>query len=282
MPLLFEVQKELAQLLHSFGIEPMECRKEVELIIEHATGWSATQQLLNQQTEVEATSVQKIMAIVERRKKREPIQYCLGHSWFMGHNLKVESNVFIPRPDTEALVLTILRRYPGLMQAVEIGIGSGAIAIALLLRLPQLKVTGIDLSATAISLSRCNAISNQVVERLTLVHADWEQVEISQVDAIVSNPPYIPSSQAPCLQPEVGLWEPKVALFGQGKDGLGFYRKLATVAPKCLRKGGLVAVEIGDDQSDAVVSVFKKHGFKDIELDYDLNKLPRVVSAFTK
>lgn len=281
MPSLDSLKKEIAAALLSFGVERSEARRETELIIEHVTGLRLAQQVLAADNSVTEDQYRITLSILQERQSRVPLQYCLGYAYFMGLKLKVRAGVFIPRGDTEALVETALNRlrWKERPRLAEIGTGSGAIAIAVLKHLPEAIVTAIDVSAEAVALTQENAILHGVWPRLTLVHADWRSSLPSELDAVLSNPPYIPQSERQSLAPEVERYEPEQALFGGDQDGLSFYRELSAVGQSHLCGGGFIAVEIGDRQGAGATALFREQRWQDVEIIEDLNGLPRVLTA---
>jgi release factor glutamine methyltransferase len=278
---LSEAKAHISRELTAAGIEPAEVRREIELIVEYATGWALAEQILQSAAPVPREALRVIMDIVERRKTRVPLQYLFGHTYFMGLKLAIRHGVLIPREDTETLVLVALQHMTDMRpyHVADIGIGSGAIALAILDRRLDATVTGIDVTADAICLARENALSQGTYDRLEILYDDWERVLPKNLDGIVSNPPYIPESQKPDLLPEVAKYEPPEALFGGGKDGLDFYRKLSRVGADYLVPHGFFAVEVGDKQAAAVRSMFESKGWRELQIHNDLNGLPRVVSG---
>ncbi len=281
MSSLAQLKKELAGALRAAGIESLESQREAELIFEHVTGLTPAQQVLKANDPIDDEQWRVIRSILRRRAQRVPLQYCLGSADFMGLKLAVCPGVFIPRTDTESLVEVALELTAGLPapHLAEIGCGSGAITIALLKRLADARLTAIDISPAAVAATRQNALAHKVFERMTLVHGPWISCLPDNLDAIVSNPPYIPRSQAGSLDREVGEHEPPEALFGEDDDGLGFYRKLSTIAPGHLKGGGFVVLEVGDGQAEQVRSIFRDKGWQRISTHADVNGLLRVVSA---
>lgn len=280
-----DAKKVTLNRLKALGIADHEARRECELIILHATGCDTAQQILKAGDALEKSQMDLIEAVTEKRERRVPLQYCLGQTWFMGLRFEVEPGVLIPRADTEALVLkasqliTSSDNQNGL-HVVEVGIGSGAIAVSLLKTHPALHVTGLDISETACAVARKNAVLNQVTDRLRIECGDWKELLPSEIDFLISNPPYIPHFQSSGLQPEVLVYEPKEALFGKGEDGLGFYRDFAEILPGHFRNGrGWIAVEVGDGQSGSVSQIFEAQGWQDVSVDLDVSGSPRVVTA---
>lgn len=281
MSSLSEVKQQLVATLAKAGIERREAICEAGLIVEHATGLTAAQQVIKSADAVDDEQVRVMQAIVARRGKREPLQYCLGHTYFMGFRFVVRPGVLIPRSDTETLASLAIERLSGKAsaRAADIGCGSGAIAITAAKRLPGLHVCAIDISPESIALTRENALALGVLDRLEIRHNDWMQALPFGLDAILANPPYIPRSQAGFLAPEVIKFEPEQALFGEDSDGLGFFRSFSQRGRKHLSDGGFIALEFGDGQAASVEEIFAFAGWQQIAVHNDLNGLPRVLTA---
>jgi len=199
---------------------------------------------------------------VKKRASRLPVAYITGSKEFMGLDFQVTPAVLIPRPDTEILVETALN----LLAAVErpeildIGTGSGAICISMLVNLPEAKGTTIDISSKAIAVARGNADKHQVAERLSFCQGDlFGPVSGRKFHAILSNPPYIPAADIAGLTPEVQQ-EPSLALDG-GKDGLDFYRRIIEEGRNYLATGGFIAMEVGIDQAQVVAAIAEATDF---------------------
>ena len=283
MPELGAVRKDVLQRLHAAGVDEHEAQREVIMILEHATGHRLAMQHLHADQQLAPDSLEKIERIVVQREKRVPLQYCLGEAWFMGLRFAVEPGVLIPRADTEKLVEVALQVLGGLAAPVfaDIGCGSGAIAISILKSLPESKVFAIDISPVALRVTEQNADAHRVTDRLKLVGGDWLTFTPDRpLSAVISNPPYIPRRQALELQPEVAVFEPEEALFGEDADGLRFYRQLGEHAWQLLRPNGLMALEVGQGQAEAVVALLESGPWKNVTSHADLNGIPRVVTAF--
>jgi release factor glutamine methyltransferase len=244
--------------LKQIGLEQQECWAEANLILEHVTGIKRTQQVIMDLDHFKADWVHEITRIINSRRQRMPLAYCLSEVEFARLAFKIIPGVLIPRPDTEALVEAIINRlcrggiyskhsvgyassvppasqHPTVESHVyayiaEIGVGCGAIIISLLKRLPECTAWGCDTSEVAIATTLGNARRHDVHERLTLVHGDWEKVLPHDFNVIVSNPPYLPLSLQEDMQPEISF-EPKSALFDGSEDGLSFYRQFAEKLP---------------------------------------------------
>jgi release factor glutamine methyltransferase len=213
---------------------------------------------------------------VRRRASREPVQYILGETEFWSLPFKVNPDVLIPRADTEVLVEEALKRFDGKGQILDVGTGSGAVAIALSKELPDARVTALDCSDEALAVARENAVTNQVAERISFLSGDLNDLPEGPFDMLVSNPPYIPSRDWESLMPEVHDHEPRLALDG-GPDGLQAYRQLAVQAGALLIPGGWLLVEVGIDQAKDIAALFKAAGLDSIETRDDYSGIPRVV-----
>lgn len=220
--------------------------------------------------------------LVARRSAGEPLQYILGETEFYGLPFRVTRDVLIPRPETEHLVekvLALAKEMPA-PRIVDVGTGSGAIAVALAHALPHAQVTAIDLSAEALRIARANAERNAATIRF--LQGDLLQpVAAERFDFVVSNPPYVPEEDRPTLAVEVRDYEPELALFASG-DGMDVYRALIPAAWSVLNPGGFVALEIGHGQSKLIGDLLQASGFETIEFVPDLQGIPRVACACRK
>lgn len=197
--------------------------------------------------------------MVQRRAKREPLQYILGSQEFMGLDFLVTPAVLIPRHDTEVLVAEAVQRGAGIHSILDIGTGSGCVAVALAKSLPEAEVSSVDVSAEALAVARGNAEKNQVAVRF--FHGSlFEPLAGRRFDMIVSNPPYIPAAEIATLQQEVRGFEPLGALDG-GADGLDFYRSIVSGAPEHLTPGGWLLFEVGAGQAPQVLELLRAGGF---------------------
>ncbi len=218
--------------------------------------------------------------LLEQRLRFEPLQYILGSQEFFGLPLRVTPAVLIPRPETELLVEAVLARLPPCtpLRIVDVGTGSGAIAIALAHALPQASVTAIDLSSEALALAHENAATLHLADRIHFLQSNLlEQLAPGPgFDAIVSNPPYIPDADAPTLHPQVRDHEPAQALFA-GPTGLELYARLIPQAHALLKPAGLLALEFGFGQRDALASLLTS--WHAVEFLPDLQGIPRIALA---
>jgi len=230
---------------------------------------------------------QRFDEYVARRKAGEPLQYILGVAHFYGLEFKVNPAVLVPRPETEILVEEALRRFKGetiygepCRTILDIGTGSGNIAVTLAKHIPQARVTAIDISEKALEVARANVRAHGVADHIDFVRADILQgfAPGQAFDMVVSNPPYIPSGQIASLPADVQK-EPRMALDG-GEDGLKFGRALIKSSPPLLRKGGCLMMEFGDGQGLVLRALCEQtRAFSHIEILHDLNGKERIIIA---
>ncbi len=264
-----------------------EANAEAKIILEHVSGLSFTEQLISHLDELPADWLARIAVILNERRQHRPLQYCLGETFFCGLKFKVVEGVLIPRDDTEILVRVsadwIVKRAPKPLQhlvCAEIGVGAGVISITLLKEFPKLHCWACDTNELAVALTRENAASHGVADRLTVIHGDWQECLPDMLDLVVSNPPYIPQKDKAWLAPEITLYEPEEALFVEADDGLTFHREFARQLPAHYDETrGFLALECGDTQSESLVSLLKNRSWHKITVHKAANNLPRVVTA---
>lgn len=213
---------------------------------------------------------------VQKRAEHIPLQYIIGEQEFMGLRFKVNSNVLIPRQDTETLVEQVLKIVKPGMKVLDLCTGSGCVLISVLKNAPELTGMGSDISKTALLVAKENA-------KLHEVDAEWVRSDLfdnitEAFDVIMANPPYIPTGEILSLMPEVRDFEPENALDG-GADGLDFYRKIAGQVKDYLNPGGYVYMEIGYDQGEAVSELMRNAEFTEVEVIKDLARNDRVVKG---
>lgn len=233
-------------------------RLEAEWLLCAATGLDRVGLYLNFEKPLSDEELARYRAMVTRRGRREPLQHILGSQEFCGLEFEVTPDVLIPRPDTETLVHEALMRKPGATAVLDIGTGSGCIAVSLAKQLPLAAITAVDISGAALTVARRNAERNGVAIEF-LQGSLCEPVEGRSFELIVSNPPYIPSRDIELLEPEVRDFDPRGALDG-GADGLDFYTALIPTALPCLRPEGWLLVEIGTGQEMDVKQLFRAAG----------------------
>ena len=224
-------------------------------MLAHVLGEDALMMRLNNHRAVDARKQAAYEAMLARREAREPMQYILGEAGFMGLTFRVAPGVLCPRPDTEILCEEALRRIRPGMRVLDIGTGSGALAVSIARLAPESRVTAVDVSDTALAIARDNARSNGADVRF--VRSDcFGALAGERFDMIISNPPYIDRQEMEMLMPEVRQ-EPALALFG-GEDGLDFYRRISREAGTYLSEGGVLLFEIGWRQKDAVAALLSR------------------------
>ncbi len=242
------------------GVE--NARLESEWLLCHVTGLNRMGLYLNFDKPLNTEELSSYRSLVARRSRREPLQYLLGTQEFDGLEFTVTPDVLIPRHDTETLIEEAVRLAPDAKTILDIGTGSGCIAIALARRLPGSSVTAVDISAEALEVARLNA--KKIGADIDFLHGSFlEPVAGRKFDLIVSNPPYITTSDLTILQPEVRDFEPVIALDG-GVDGLAPYRSIISKAPSCLNPDGWLIFEIGAGQENDIAPMLEKSGFADI------------------
>jgi len=267
-------------------LTPYYGKQEIEsiskLIFEKVLGLSRLQVHLNQHTTISAANLAQIKEITDRLIRFEPIQYILGETEFYGSILKVNRAVLIPRPETEELVDWIIHDYKDLAPSIlDIGTGSGCIPISLVKNLPCASAEGWDISADALVVAKENAKMNHVetdflyADILNLVYPS----QIEKFDIIVSNPPYVTTSEQPLMLKNVTDFEPSVALFVPDADPLIFYRAIADLAIQHLKRGGNLYFEINERYGNKVVELLSSKGFFKTDLKKDINGKDRMIKA---
>jgi release factor glutamine methyltransferase len=258
---------------------------EASLLLGHATGTDRLGLITRTGDTLSAEQMREFDALMARRLKREPLQYILGETEFMGLKFAVSPAVLIPRPDTETLVEAVLdleetRNSAVPVTVADIGTGSGAIAISLAKSLPYLKVIGVDISPEAIALAEANAERLGVTDHVTFRLGDMLGALDGPVRYLVSNPPYIAAGEMPGLEPEVRDYEPHLALT-PGEDALHFYRLLAREGAQFVEPGGYMLLEVGAGQSRDVAALIEAQpeAWETPTFVEDLGRIERVVIA---
>jgi release factor glutamine methyltransferase len=245
-------------------------RLDAELLLAEATGWERARLVAEPEAGVPADAARRFGEMVRRRLRREPVAYILGLKGFRNIELEVDRRVLVPRPETELLVELALELRP--RRALEMGTGSGAVALAIAEELPGCEVVATDTSTAALEVARANAVRLGLAERVEF-HETMLPLEPPRLDLIVANLPYVAEPEWSELEPELTEWEPREALIG-GPDGLDVIRAAvgvaATVAPS-------LALEVGAGQAPAVSELLFAAGFATVETRADLAGIPRVV-----
>lgn len=273
------------QYFQNKGIESP--RLDAELLLAHSLGLSRVQLYMQFDRTLQETELQDFKLLLKRRSEREPLAYILGKKEFYSLEFEVNPAVLIPRPETELLVETALKHFsssPSPLTLLDIGTGSGCIAITLAKHLPEAQIRAIDISESALAIARRNAEKHGVEKQIEFIQADFLSPHSSlltsqdKFDLILSNPPYIASDEISKLAPELQA-EPLYALEG-GKDGLDFYRVLVPWAFHHLKKEGVALFEIGFDQAESLEKLTTNAGFQKTSILKDEAGHPRVVCAY--
>ena len=229
---------------------------------------------LHMDEDITAEQQKEYEIALKKRAEHIPLQYITGEQEFMGLKFKVNSNVLIPRQDTEVLVEEALKRIQPGMRVLDMCTGSGCIAVSIAKNVPHIEMHAVDISKQALNVAKDNAKLNEV--SVEFERSDLFDYVTGKYDVIVSNPPYIPTSEIPKLMPEVGSFEPVEALDGK-EDGLYFYRRIIAECKEYLNPDGMIFFEIGYEQGADVSALLQKAGFSQVAVVKDLAHLDRVV-----
>ena len=255
--------------------------RDAALLLRHALAISHATLIANPDRSITLDQQAAYQALLLRRLTNEPIQYITGEQEFYGLGLRVTPAVLIPRPETEILVEAVLAELDGSvpLRILDVGTGSGAIAIALAHHLPNAQIVAVDLSPTALEVAAANIARHELGGRIDFLVSDLLgelAADERGFDAIVSNPPYVPTGDRETLHPQVRDFEPASALYA-GDDGLDIYRRLISQAWAALKPNGLLALELGHGQRDAVAALLGD--WSDVRFVDDLQRIPRVAMA---
>lgn len=270
------VQEGAARL--AAGPHAERARRDAETLLLHVLRKDRAWLMAHSSEEPAETEAALYADLLERRVRGEPIQYIVGEQEFYGLPFSVTSDVLIPRPETEHLVEKALALAVGFdrPRIVDVGTGSGVIAVALAHHLPHAQITALDISRPALKIARGNAERNGVAGRIRFLQSDLlASVAHERFEMVLSNPPYVSTVDRDSLSVEVREHEPALSLFA-GADGLDVYRRLIPAAFSVLESGGFLALEIGYGQSDAVRAILVNSGFDRIEFAHDLRGIARV------
>jgi len=278
---LLEAIQKGASFLEEKGVES--ARLNVELLLEEILKIPRLQLYMEFGRELDDSQTQALREAIQRRGRREPLQHIIGYTEFCGLRIDVNPHVLIPRPETEQLAelaANFLKDLQRPTKVLEIGTGSGCLAIAVAHQANDCSITTVDVSSEALSVARSNAERHQLTDRIKFLNQDGLKSlsKFKDLDLLVSNPPYIPSADIQDLDPEVRDHDPRLALDG-GDDGLDFYRSLAEDAPPCLNEGGRIMLEFGDGQGPELEAVFRSSEWQNISLKPDFSGKDRFLVA---
>jgi release factor glutamine methyltransferase len=275
--------RETAEALRTSGVA--EARREAGSLLSHATARDRTFLITHADERLTAEQLRSYRALVERRASGEPLQYITGEQEFYGLDFEVTPDVLIPRPETELLVETALEILKGTdsPRLCDVGTGSGCIAVALTHTRTDARAVALDVSPAALEVAARNAARNGVAERINFLVSDCfdalasEEYGETRFDLIASNPPYIDEDDLEGLQREVREHEPRLALT-PGGDGLSVIRRLISEAPRYLKPGGHLLIEIGFDQHERVAALIVPSVWTLLDIRRDLQGIPRTVA----
>lgn len=280
---VFDVVRDAAARLERAGLVPADARADAGVLARWVLGWDAATWLVRGVEPPAAGFRRRFEAAVARRVRREPVSHITGVREFYGRTFEVTPDVLTPRPETEALVTEALSLLaPGRAAlgptVIDVGTGSGCLAVTLALEAPGAPVLATDVSAAALDVARRNAGRHGILDRVTFEAADLVPVPCPPAGVIVANPPYVPERDRAALAPEVARYEPGAALFA-GEDGLDVIRRLVPAAARTLRPGGHLVMEIGAGQAGEVRRLVEAAGLACLRIVPDLQGIPRVVVA---
>lgn len=278
--------------------EEGESEQIASMVLEAVTGLDKTVRMTRREEPLNVHQLHHLTEIEQRLQQHEPVQYILGEAWFADMKLFVDKSVLIPRPETEELVEWIIKdvKAKGLnvfekgateadqttmLKILDVGTGSGCIALALKKKMPKAEVWGCDISEEALNIARRNGSSLEI--RVDFQGADFldeaQHQLLPSVDIVVSNPPYVPEKDKETMHPNVLQYEPHTALFVPNDDTLIFYRALAQFGKKRLHHGGNIYMEIHESLGKEVADLFTAEGYKEIEIKTDMQGKERMVRA---
>ncbi|MGV6852647.1 MAG: peptide chain release factor N(5)-glutamine methyltransferase [bacterium] len=261
------VRKELRQL----GDPDLECF----YLIKELTGWERALQFLNQDYLLNQEQLIELKSMLNRRKQGEPLAYILGHWGFRELDLRVTTDTLIPRPETELLVDQVLQQLKGNQTGLDLGTGTGAIALSLAYESENFQMLAVDCSEKALAVAQQNA-DNHDIDRVEFIQSDWfESIEKRNFDFIVSNPPYVAEGDTHLQD----LSHEPISALTSGADGLKDIRHIISQAPNFLIDGGRLFLEHGYDQGEAVGSIFREHQWDQIVTVKDLAGKDRISYA---
>ena len=274
--------------LEAAGLSPADAALDAEVLARHVMQWDRAQLIVHARETEPPAFADRLAALIKRRVEREPVAQIVGHREFWGLEFEVTPDVLVPRPETEIIVEEAIEfaRTGHCRTVVDVGTGSGCLAVAIAHEIPAAQLVAIDVSTAALAVAQRNAAHHGVADRIRFLHGDvldslacppepspgWD----ARVDLIVSNPPYVRDGDAPGLSAEVRDHEPHAALFG-GKDGFDIIRRLLNQAHSRLAAGGRLVVEFGFGHGDQMLELSDDAGWIVLRVRNDLQGIPRTV-----
>jgi release factor glutamine methyltransferase len=276
MTSVFERISAARQTLIEAGSRPDDAALDAEVLARHALGWDRGRLLVDGRAEEPPQFESQFAALVARRARREPVALITGHREFWGLDFEVTGDVLIPRPESELIVEAVCSRRPdasAVQRILDVGTGTGCLAVALARERPHAHVVATDISEAALGVARRNAARHDVAERVRFVRTSLLDGIAGPLDVIVSNPPYVASGVQ--LSPDIVRFEPPVALYS-GADGLSALARLIATASDRLAPGGLFVVEFGLGQDDDVARLASDAGWRNVTMEADLQGIQRI------
>ena len=268
-----EAVRDVARELGEAGVPSP--RVDAEFLVAHVLECGRTD-LYRRDSEVTSEELVRLRLLVDRRRSREPLAYVLGEWGFRGLTLNVDPRVLIPRPETELLVERCLERLQEIEspRVLDVGVGSGAIALAIAQEHPRARVLAVDRSPAALEVARDNLAASAVDGRVEFREADLLRGILGPFDLVVSNPPYVAPDEIETLEPEIRLYEPRAALVG-----VGVGEAIAEAARSILSPGGWLLIECGDGQAGSLAAELDRLGYRDVVKTLDLAGRERIVEG---
>jgi release factor glutamine methyltransferase len=270
---------EATRRLDAGGIE--NARGEARILLSDALGFGMEKVIGYPELEIDADGLSQFESSLTRRVRREPMSHVLGKREFWSLDFRVTPDTLDPRPDSETLVEAVLelaKERNRHWRVLDLGTGTGCLLLAVLSELPNATGIGIDSSAAALDIAKHNSTSLDLDDRAEFLQSEWDSCLEGEFDIVISNPPYIPTGELNSLAPEVALFEPRLALDG-GIDGLAAYRALAPVFSRRLRPRGILVIEMGAGQLQAVSQIMAGAGLDNLDYRLDIGGVARCLVA---